>query len=272
MLYSQCNYRLVLFIIPSPISGFLLYISVLTSPLFAFTTLFLHLSLDRINSCPNNCSSHGKCTSGNSIASRVYCECDKYWKGEACDIPYCRNNCGSPDHGYCDLTGEKLCVCNDSWQGTTHFHFHFHSYCILQDAVKSETFPVLCFQQSIASRVGFVVMWVVSLWCWFLIVHLCITAASSLGFCHSVTKCQSAIKCDRALTSGCLEVNLMSFLTNFTLSFIWGETGNVNVHSNDHEKLPKLFRSSVHKWIMKKYNEMDVTYLGFPKLLVNWTP
>uniref|UniRef100_A0A8C6TF61 Attractin-like 1b n=1 Tax=Neogobius melanostomus TaxID=47308 RepID=A0A8C6TF61_9GOBI len=70
-----------------------------------------------INSCPNNCSGHGKCTTGNSIASRVYCECDKYWKGEACDIPYCRNNCGSPDHGYCDLTGEKLCVCNDSWQG-----------------------------------------------------------------------------------------------------------------------------------------------------------
>uniref|UniRef100_A0A6Q2YRG6 Attractin-like 1b n=1 Tax=Esox lucius TaxID=8010 RepID=A0A6Q2YRG6_ESOLU len=70
-----------------------------------------------INSCPNNCSGHGKCTTGNSIASRVYCECEKYWKGEACDIPYCRNNCGSPDHGYCDLTGEKLCVCNDSWQG-----------------------------------------------------------------------------------------------------------------------------------------------------------
>ncbi|XP_062330450.1 attractin-like protein 1 isoform X2 [Osmerus eperlanus] len=70
-----------------------------------------------INSCPNNCSGHGKCTTGNSIASRVYCECEKYWKGEACDIPYCRDNCGSPDHGYCDLTGEKLCVCNDSWQG-----------------------------------------------------------------------------------------------------------------------------------------------------------
>ncbi|XP_035260007.1 attractin-like protein 1 isoform X1 [Anguilla anguilla] len=70
-----------------------------------------------MNSCPNNCSGHGKCSTGNSISSRVYCECDKYWKGEACDIPYCRNNCGSPDHGYCDLTGEKLCVCNDSWQG-----------------------------------------------------------------------------------------------------------------------------------------------------------
>ncbi|XP_027707853.1 attractin-like protein 1 isoform X4 [Vombatus ursinus] len=70
-----------------------------------------------INSCPNNCSGHGKCTTSVSIPSRVYCECDKYWKGEACDIPYCKANCGSPDHGYCDLTGEKLCVCNDSWQG-----------------------------------------------------------------------------------------------------------------------------------------------------------
>ncbi|XP_036191764.1 attractin-like protein 1 isoform X3 [Myotis myotis] len=71
----------------------------------------------RINSCPNNCSGHGKCTTSVSVPSQVYCECDKYWKGEACDIPYCKANCGSPDHGYCDLTGEKLCVCNDSWQG-----------------------------------------------------------------------------------------------------------------------------------------------------------
>uniref|UniRef100_A0A672L2Y1 EGF-like domain-containing protein n=1 Tax=Sinocyclocheilus grahami TaxID=75366 RepID=A0A672L2Y1_SINGR len=71
----------------------------------------------RINSCPNNCSGHGRCTTGNSISSSVYCECERYWKGEACDIPYCWDDCGSPDRGYCDLTGEKLCVCNDSWQG-----------------------------------------------------------------------------------------------------------------------------------------------------------
>uniref|UniRef100_A0A674EZD3 Attractin-like protein 1 n=1 Tax=Salmo trutta TaxID=8032 RepID=A0A674EZD3_SALTR len=82
----------------------------------AYNLTGFHISYS-VNSCPNNCSGHGKCSTGNSIASRVYCECDKYWKGEACDIPYCRNNCGSPDHGYCDLTGEKSCVCNDSWQG-----------------------------------------------------------------------------------------------------------------------------------------------------------
>ncbi|KAL6487973.1 hypothetical protein MHYP_G00045990 [Metynnis hypsauchen] len=70
-----------------------------------------------INSCPNNCSAHGKCTAGDSISGYVNCECDKYWKGEACDIPYCWNDCGGPDHGYCDLTGEKLCICHNSWQG-----------------------------------------------------------------------------------------------------------------------------------------------------------
>uniref|UniRef100_A0AAR2J9J2 Attractin-like 1a n=1 Tax=Pygocentrus nattereri TaxID=42514 RepID=A0AAR2J9J2_PYGNA len=70
-----------------------------------------------VNSCPNNCSAHGKCAAGDSISGYVNCECDKYWKGEACDIPYCWNDCGGPDHGYCDLTGEKLCICHNSWQG-----------------------------------------------------------------------------------------------------------------------------------------------------------
>ncbi|XP_056290986.1 attractin-like protein 1 isoform X2 [Pseudoliparis swirei] len=70
-----------------------------------------------VNSCPNNCSGHGRCSTANSASGRVYCECDESWKGDACDVPYCRGNCGSPGRGYCDLTGEKLCVCNDSWQG-----------------------------------------------------------------------------------------------------------------------------------------------------------
>uniref|UniRef100_A0A8C5E820 Attractin-like protein 1 n=1 Tax=Gouania willdenowi TaxID=441366 RepID=A0A8C5E820_GOUWI len=70
-----------------------------------------------INSCSNNCSGHGRCSTATPTTGGVYCECEEYWKGEACDIPYCRDDCGSPDHGYCDLTGEKLCVCNDSWQG-----------------------------------------------------------------------------------------------------------------------------------------------------------
>lgn len=85
----------------------------------SFSKLFFLLRFPhfRINSCPNNCSGHGRCSPANSVSGRVYCECQDYWKGEACNIPYCRNNCGSPDHGYCDLTGEKLCVCNDSWQG-----------------------------------------------------------------------------------------------------------------------------------------------------------
>lgn len=91
----------------------------LTLPLKNFNDDVSNCVPPRINSCPNNCSGRGRCSPANSASGRVYCECDSYWKGEACNIPYCKNNCGSPDHGYCDLTGEKLCVCNDSWQGKT---------------------------------------------------------------------------------------------------------------------------------------------------------
>ncbi|XP_061693786.1 attractin-like protein 1 isoform X2 [Syngnathoides biaculeatus] len=65
-----------------------------------------------VNSCPNNCSRHGRCSSAGA-----FCECDDHWGGAACRRPYCRRDCGSPDRGYCDLTGEKLCVCKDGWQG-----------------------------------------------------------------------------------------------------------------------------------------------------------
>ncbi|XP_060696082.1 attractin [Hemiscyllium ocellatum] len=69
-----------------------------------------------INSCPNNCSGHGECQA-DADNSTVYCVCSEYWKGEDCNVPYCRDNCGFPHHGKCDLNDTKACVCNDSWQG-----------------------------------------------------------------------------------------------------------------------------------------------------------
>uniref|UniRef100_A0A8C4R8L7 Attractin-like 1a n=1 Tax=Eptatretus burgeri TaxID=7764 RepID=A0A8C4R8L7_EPTBU len=65
------------------------------------------------SSCPNNCSGHGRCnTSGGA-----HCLCEDSWKGEACNQPYCRDNCGSPFRGFCDIPGKKCCMCNSSWQG-----------------------------------------------------------------------------------------------------------------------------------------------------------
>uniref|UniRef100_A0A096MCK5 Attractin-like protein 1 n=1 Tax=Poecilia formosa TaxID=48698 RepID=A0A096MCK5_POEFO len=109
-----------------------------------------------INSCPNNCSGHGRCGAGNSEAGRVYCECDEYWKGEACAVPYCRDDCGSPDHGYCDLTGEKLCVCNDSWQASfveKMFLALLHSYNLdtsVWDVVPASSGPLYRYGHSLA--------------------------------------------------------------------------------------------------------------------------
>ncbi|XP_078717801.1 attractin isoform X3 [Lampetra fluviatilis] len=65
------------------------------------------------NSCPNNCSGHGRCNSSGG----AHCVCDEFWKGGACDVPYCGDNCGSPVRGFCDLPGKKCCMCNSSWQG-----------------------------------------------------------------------------------------------------------------------------------------------------------
>ncbi|XP_024117961.1 attractin isoform X1 [Oryzias melastigma] len=67
----------------------------------------------RVNTCPNNCSGRGECRVGNSTAS-VYCECEANWKGDACDVPYCQDNCGYPDRGLCQ---GQACVCEPGWQG-----------------------------------------------------------------------------------------------------------------------------------------------------------
>ncbi|XP_066535250.1 attractin-like protein 1 [Hoplias malabaricus] len=73
-----------------------------------------------INSCPNNCSAHGKCMVGDSNSGSValHCKCEEFWKGEACNIPYCESDCSGPEHGYCELAGEKFCICNSRWQGS----------------------------------------------------------------------------------------------------------------------------------------------------------
>ncbi|XP_014878047.1 attractin, partial [Poecilia latipinna] len=67
----------------------------------------------RVNTCPNNCSGRGECRVGNSTTS-VYCECEANWKGEACDIPYCLDDCGYPERGHCQ---GKSCICKAEWQG-----------------------------------------------------------------------------------------------------------------------------------------------------------
>nr|XP_033809079.1 attractin [Geotrypetes seraphini] len=66
-----------------------------------------------INTCPNNCSGRGECIHNNS--SGVYCECSEHWRGETCDIPYCMENCGDSDRGFCNNT--VGCMCSDGWQG-----------------------------------------------------------------------------------------------------------------------------------------------------------
>uniref|UniRef100_A0A8C5I8W7 Attractin n=1 Tax=Gouania willdenowi TaxID=441366 RepID=A0A8C5I8W7_GOUWI len=67
----------------------------------------------RVNSCPNNCSGRGECRASNYTGS-VHCVCEDNWKGEACDVPYCIDNCGFPERGQCR---GKTCVCGAGWQG-----------------------------------------------------------------------------------------------------------------------------------------------------------
>ncbi|XP_053314088.1 attractin isoform X2 [Spea bombifrons] len=68
-----------------------------------------------IDVCPNNCSGRGQCVRGNS--SGVSCDCADFWKGEACDIPYCVDHCGQPERGVCNPNGAKECACHAGWQG-----------------------------------------------------------------------------------------------------------------------------------------------------------
>ncbi|XP_009700922.1 PREDICTED: attractin-like, partial [Cariama cristata] len=68
------------------------------------------------NMCPNNCSGRGECRLNNS-SNALECECAKYWKGEACDIPYCTDDCGAPERGHCNFNDTKACLCSAGWQG-----------------------------------------------------------------------------------------------------------------------------------------------------------
>lgn len=72
--------------------------------------------------CPNNCSGRGECKISNS-SNIVQCECSENWKGEACDIPHCVNNCGFPHRGICNSSDIKGCSCFPEWQGRSFFLF-----------------------------------------------------------------------------------------------------------------------------------------------------
>uniref|UniRef100_U3CJA2 Attractin n=1 Tax=Callithrix jacchus TaxID=9483 RepID=U3CJA2_CALJA len=66
--------------------------------------------------CPNNCSGRGECKINNSSNS-VECECSENWKGEACDVPHCTDNCGFPHRGICNSSDVRGCSCFLDWQG-----------------------------------------------------------------------------------------------------------------------------------------------------------
>lgn len=56
---------------------------------------------------PANCSEHGECVDGR-------CQCQKGWRGAACDTLVCQPPACGP-HGVCTADG---CVCDAGWRGT----------------------------------------------------------------------------------------------------------------------------------------------------------
>ncbi|KAM3831714.1 LOW QUALITY PROTEIN: attractin [Vipera latastei] len=68
------------------------------------------------NVCPQNCSGRGECRPANG-SQAVECECLEHWKGEACDIPNCPEDCGFPERGQCSVNGTQDCICSPGWQG-----------------------------------------------------------------------------------------------------------------------------------------------------------
>ena len=65
-------------------------------------------------SCPSRCNGRGDCVAGR-------CECDRGWKGSACEAPQCLHDCSG--HGEC-LPGTNqgrhalgLCLCAGGWAG-----------------------------------------------------------------------------------------------------------------------------------------------------------
>ncbi|XP_076804825.1 multiple epidermal growth factor-like domains protein 8 isoform X1 [Clavelina lepadiformis] len=64
-----------------------------------------------IYSCPNNCSSQGRC-----LKSYNRCQCSYKWVGDDCSMPICPSDCYP--HGTCNLDdGSKTCICNFGYIG-----------------------------------------------------------------------------------------------------------------------------------------------------------
>ena len=67
--------------------------------LYSDTNYSLHgfIANYTIENCTDGCSSKGICKDG-------FCQCDKNWRGKACDLPSCPLNCNIAEaRGECDF-------------------------------------------------------------------------------------------------------------------------------------------------------------------------